>query len=259
MVGYIRFEGVKKNFVTIEGETVNALSGVDLEIEKGDFVCLIGPSGCGKSTMLRLLAGLDTPTEGSIFINDTKVTKPNYDRGLVFQDPNLFPWLNIYDNISFGLKVRKLFGERKKDVSEFIELVGLKGFEKSFPHQLSGGMCQRASLARALIGHPQALLLDEPLGALDAFTRMNMQDDLLRIKKEQDMTMIMVTHDVDEAVYLADKIVVMTPRPAKIESIIDVKLSQPRDRNNPEFIRLRSEILQILDFAGKEKEVEYTI
>ena len=120
-------------------------------------------------------------------------------------------------------------------------------------------MCQRASLARALIGHPQALLLDEPLGALDAFTRMNMQDELLRIKKEQDMTMIMVTHDVDEAVYLADKIVVMTPRPAKIESIIDVKLSQPRDRNNPEFIRLRSEILQILDFAGKEKEVEYTI
>ena len=259
MVGYIRFEGVKKNFVTIEGETVNALSGVDLEIEKGDFVCLIGPSGCGKSTMLRLLAGLDTPTEGSIFINDTKVTKPNYDRGLVFQDPNLFPWLNIYDNISFGLKVRKLFGERKNDVNEFIELVGLKGFEKSFPHQLSGGMCQRASLARALIGHPQALLLDEPLGALDAFTRMNMQDELLRIKKEQDMTMIMVTHDVDEAVYLADKIVVMTPRPAKIESIIDVKLSQPRDRNNPEFIRLRSEILQILDFAGKEKEVEYTI
>ncbi len=259
MVGYIRFEGVKKNFVTLEGETVNALSGVDLEIKKGDFVCLIGPSGCGKSTMLRLLAGLDTPTEGSIFINDTKVTKPNYDRGLVFQDPNLFPWLNIYDNISFGLKVRKLFGERKKDVNEFIELVGLKGFEKSFPHQLSGGMCQRASLARALIGHPQALLLDEPLGALDAFTRMNMQDELLRIKKEQDMTMIMVTHDVDEAVYLADKIVVMTPRPAKIESIIDVKLSQPRDRNNPEFIRLRSEILQILDFAGKEKEVEYTI
>ena len=259
MVGYIRFEGVKKNFLTLEGETVNALSGVDLEIQKGDFVCLIGPSGCGKSTMLRLLAGLDTPTEGSVFINDTKVTRPNYDRGLVFQDPNLFPWLNIYDNIAFGLKVRKLFGERKKDINEFIDLVGLKGFEKSFPHQLSGGMCQRASLARALIGHPQALLLDEPLGALDAFTRMNMQDELLRIKKEQDMTMIMVTHDVDEAVYLADKIVVMTPRPAKIESIIDVHLSQPRDRNNPEFIRLRSEILQILDFAGKEKEVEYTI
>jgi len=259
MVGSIRFEGVKKNFLTLEGETVNALSGVDLEIEKGDFVCLIGPSGCGKSTMLRLLAGLDTPTEGTIYIGDKKVTKPDCDRGLVFQDPNLFPWLNIYDNISFGLKVRKLFKQRKKDVGEFIELVGLKGFEKSYPHQLSGGMCQRASLARALIGHPKALLLDEPLGALDAFTRMNMQDELLRIRKEQEMTMIMVTHDVDEAVYLADKIVVMTPRPAKIEQIIEVHLSQPRDRNNPEFIRLRSQILQILDFAGKEKEIEYNI
>ncbi|MBR1824535.1 MAG: ABC transporter ATP-binding protein [Ruminococcus sp.] len=259
MVGSIKFDGVKKDFLTMEGETVNALSGVDLEIEKGSFVCLIGPSGCGKSTMLRLLAGLDTPTEGTIYIDDKKVTRPDYDRGLVFQDPNLFPWLNIYDNIAFGLKVRKLFKDRKNDVGEFIELVGLKGFENSFPHQLSGGMCQRASLARALIGHPQALLLDEPLGALDAFTRMNMQDELLRIKKEKEMTMIMVTHDVDEAVYLADKIVVMTPRPAKIEQIIDVRLSQPRDRNNAEFIRLRSKILQILDFAGKEKEVEYSI
>lgn len=259
MVGSIRFEGVKKSFLTLDGETVNALNGVDIELEKGSFICLIGPSGCGKSTMLRLLAGLDTPTEGSIYIDDKKVTKPDCDRGLVFQDPNLFPWLNIYDNIAFGLKVRKLYKERKKDVAEFMELVGLKGFEKSYPHQLSGGMCQRASLARALIGHPQALLLDEPLGALDAFTRMNMQDELLRIKKEKEMTMIMVTHDVDEAVYLADKIVVMTPRPAKIEQVIDVKLSQPRDRNNPEFIRLRSEILRILDFAGKERDVEYNI
>lgn len=259
MVDGIKFEGVRKSFTTIDGETVNALNGVDLEIEKGDFVCLIGPSGCGKSTMLRLLAGLDVPTEGSIYIDGSKVTRPDHDRGLVFQDPNLFPWLNIYDNISFGLKVRKLFKERKNDVDEFIELVGLKGFEKSFPHQLSGGMCQRASLARALIGHPKALLLDEPLGALDAFTRMNMQDELLRIKSEKKMTMIMVTHDVDEAVYLADKIVVMTPRPAKIEDVIDVRLSQPRDRNNPEFIRLRSKILKILDFAGKERDVEYNI
>ena len=259
MVGAIKFDGVKKSFTTLEGETVIALGGVDLEIEKGSFVCLIGPSGCGKSTMLRLLAGLDTPTEGAVYLGDKKVTRPDHDRGLVFQDPNLFPWLNIYDNISFGLKVRKLFKERKNDVNEFIELVGLKGFEKSFPHQLSGGMCQRASLARALIGHPEALLLDEPLGALDAFTRMNMQDELLRIRKEKEMTMIMVTHDVDEAVYLADRIVVMTPRPAKIEKVIDVHLSQPRDRNNPEFIRLRSEILKILDFAGKERDIEYNI
>lgn len=259
MVGEIKFEGVKKSFIRTDGEIVHALNGVDLTINQGDFVCLIGPSGCGKSTMLRLLAGLDSPTEGTVYIDGEKITKPNYDRGLVFQDPNLFPWLNIYDNIAFGLKTRHIYKEKKDSVPEFIELVGLTGFEASYPHQLSGGMCQRASLARALIGHPKALLLDEPLGALDAFTRMNMQDELLRIKKEQNMTMIMVTHDVDESVYLSNKIVVMSPRPAKIEKIIDVKLSQPRDRNNPEFIRLRSEILKILDFAGKEKSIEYMI
>lgn len=259
MVGQIRFENVKKTFKRVDGETVQALSGVDLTIEHGDFVCLIGPSGCGKSTMLRLLAGLDKPTEGTVYIDDEKVTKPGYERGLVFQDPNLFPWLNIYDNIAFGLKARHIFKEKKSSVSEFMKLVGLEGFEKSYPHQLSGGMCQRVSLARALIGHPKALLLDEPLGALDAFTRMNMQDELLRIREEQDMTMVMVTHDVDEAVYLSNKIVVMTPRPAKIEKVINVGLSFPRDRNNPEFIRIRSEILKILDFAGKEHEAEYSI
>lgn len=259
MVGKIEFQGVKKGFKRPDGEIVHALNGVDLTINQGDFVCLIGASGCGKSTMLRLLAGLDSPTEGAVYLDGEKITKPNYDRGLVFQDPNLFPWLNIYDNIAFGLKARHIFKQKKDSVNEFIELVGLKGFEKSYPHQLSGGMCQRASLARALIGHPKALLLDEPLGALDAFTRMNMQDELLRIKSEQNMTMVMVTHDVDEAVYLSNKIVVMSPRPAKIEEILDVHLSHPRDRNNPEFIRLRSEILKKLDFAGKEKEVEYTI
>ncbi len=259
MVGEINFKGVKKSFIRPDGETVHALNGVDLTINHGDFVCLIGPSGCGKSTMLRLLAGLDSPTEGAVYIDDELITKPNYDRGLVFQDPNLFPWLTIQDNIAFGLKTRHIYKEKKDTIPEFIDLVGLTGFEKSYPHQLSGGMCQRASLARALIGHPKALLLDEPLGALDAFTRMNMQDELLRIKKEKDMTMVMVTHDVDEAVYLSSKIVVMSPRPAKIEEVIDVKLSQPRDRNNPEFIRLRSEILKILDFAGKERNVEYVI
>lgn len=259
MVGEIRFENVKKSFVRPDGEIVNALNGVDLTISQGDFVCLIGPSGCGKSTMLRILAGLDHPTEGTVYLDDEKITGPSHDRGLAFQDHSLFPWLNIYDNIAFGLKARGIFKEKKDTVAEFMELVGLKDFEKSYPHQLSGGMCQRASLARALIGHPKALLLDEPLGALDAFTRMNMQDELLRIRSEQNMTMVMVTHDVDEAVYLSDKIVVMTPRPAKIEKVLDVKLSQPRDRNNPEFIRLRSEILKILDFAGKEAEVEYNI
>ena len=169
----------------------------------------------------------------------------------------LFPWLNIYDNIAFGLKVRRKYKNEKKEVSKFLDLVGLSSFSKSYPHQLSGGMAQRASLARALVNHPKVLLLDEPLGALDAFTRMNMQDELIRIWQERGTTLIMVTHDVDEAIYLSDRIIVMTPRPAKIESCIEVKLFRPRSRNNPEFLRLRSKILEILDFTGKVTEPNY--
>ncbi|MDE7390793.1 MAG: ABC transporter ATP-binding protein [Lachnospiraceae bacterium] len=259
MVGEIQFENVSKSFVQPNGEMIHALNNINLAITPGDFVCLIGPSGCGKSTLLRLLAGLDTPTEGNIFLDGEKIKKPGHERGLVFQNHNLFPWLNIYDNISFGLRARKLFKANKESVDEFISLVGLKGFEKSFPHQLSGGMCQRAALARALIGHPKVLLLDEPLGALDAFTRMNMQDELLNIGKKQRTTMVMVTHDVDEAVYLSNKIVIMSSRPAKIEKVVEVKLFHPRDRSNPEFIRLRNEILKILHFAGEEKEIDYYI
>ncbi|WP_026508557.1 ABC transporter ATP-binding protein [Butyrivibrio sp. MC2013] len=259
MVNGIRFENVEKIFYTPSGEEVHALNGVDLEIEEGDFVCFIGPSGCGKSTLLRILAGLDTPTKGSVYLGGDLVTKPGHDRGLVFQDPNLFPWLNIRDNVAFALKTRHIYKENKAAVGEMIDMVGLTGFEKSYPHQLSGGMCQRAAIARALVGKPKALLLDEPLGALDAFTRMNMQDELLRIHKKEKMTMVMVTHDVDEAVYLANKIVVMSARPAKIEEIINVTLSYPRDRNNSEFISYRSRILKVLDFAGKEKEPEYNI
>ena len=161
--------------------------------------------------------------------------------------------------MAFGLKARKIYKDKKQEVSEYLSLVGLENFASSYPHQLSGGMAQRASLARALIGHPKVLLLDEPLGALDAFTRMNMQDELLRIRSEKSMTMIMVTHDVDEALYLSDKIVVMSPRPAKIEDIIDVKMFRPRQRNNPEFLRLRSQILKTLHYAGNEPEQEYVI
>lgn len=259
MVGEIKFENIKKSFCQNDGQIVHALNGVNLTVNPGEFICLIGPSGCGKSTLLRLLAGLEAPTEGAIYLDGERVTKPGCERGLVFQNHTLFPWLNIYDNVSFGLKARKIFKEKKDLVEEYISLVGLSGFEKSYPHQLSGGMCQRAALARALIGHPKVLLLDEPLGALDAFTRMNMQDELLRIGAKQRTTMVMVTHDVDEAVYLSNKIVVMSPRPAKIEKTVDVNLSQPRDRSNPEFTRLRNEILKVLHYAGKEPELDYYI
>lgn len=255
--GKIEAIGVQKNFTQQDGSIMKAVNNVNVTINPGEFISLIGPSGCGKSTFLRLIAGLSEPTEGKLFLDGKEITKASYERGLVFQDPTLFPWLNIYENVAFGLKRRKIYKEKKGDVKDFIKLVGLEGFEKSYPHQLSGGMAQRASLARSLVNHPKVLLLDEPFGALDAFTRMNMQDELLKIWKERGTTMIMVTHDVDEAIYLSDRVFVMTARPAKIQEVIKVDISRPRDRSLPEFIRLRSKILKILDFAGKEPEIEY--
>lgn len=261
--GSITVRNVRKEFVDARGETVIALDNVNADIAPGEFICLIGPSGCGKSTFLRLIAGLIAPTEGEIYLDGEKITKPGYERGLVFQDPTLFPWLNIYENIAFGLKVRHKYKEKKKEVKEFIHLVNLDGFEKALPHHLSGGMAQRAGLARALINHPKVLLLDEPFGALDAFTRMNMQDEILQIWKKRGTTMIMVTHDVDEAVYLSDRIFVMTPRPARIEKIIKVNIGRNekygRKRDSVDFLNLRSEILRVLNYTGKETTVEYYI
>ena len=255
--GEIAASDVSRVFTQPDDSQVIALSKLSLTIRPGEFVSLIGPSGCGKSTFLRLVAGLIPPTTGALYLDGEPIAGTSAARGLVFQDPTLFPWLNVYDNIAYGLKIRKVYKERQSDVQQFIDLVGLTGFERSYPHQLSGGMAQRVSLARALVNHPKVLLLDEPLGALDAFTRMNMQDELLRIWQERKTTMIMVTHDVDEAIYLSDRIIVMTPRPAKIESCIKVKLSRPRARSNPEFLHLRSKILGILNYAGNEKEPGY--
>ena len=257
MVGEIKIENVKKSFINPDGTVLNALNNVNFSVKAGSFISLIGPSRCGKTTLLRAIAGLNLPDEGQIYLDDEQVTKPGYERGFAFQQANLYPWLSVEKNIAFGLKARGIYKEKKKDVQEYIDMVGLKGFEKAYPHQISGGMNQRASLARALVGHPKVLLLDEPLGALDAFTRMNMQDEILRIWKEQKMTMIMVTHDVDEAVYLSDQVVVMTPRPAKIEQIIDIELGRPRSRGNSDFLKYRTKILEILNFAGKKVEPEY--
>lgn len=259
--GVITARGVYKDFLRPDGEKITALNNVNVDIEPGEFVCLIGPSGCGKSTFLRLVAGLDEATAGEISLDGIPIHQPSYERGLVFQDPTLFSWLNVYDNVAYGLKIRGVYKQKKEDVNEFIRLVGLEGFEKSYPHQLSGGMAQRASLARALVNHPKVLLMDEPLGALDAFTRMNMQDEILRIWKQRGTTLIMVTHDVDEAIYLSDRIFVMTARPAKIEQVIEVEISRNenfgRQRNNSDFMALRSKILQILDFTGKSTQPEY--
>ena len=257
MVGEIKIENVSKSFVNADGTIVNALNEVNFTVKAGSFISLTGPSGCGKTTLLRAVAGLNLADKGVVYLDGEPVTKPGHERGFAFQQAHLYPWLSIEKNISFGLKARGIYKKKKEDVRKYIEMVGLKGFENSYPHQLSGGMNQRASLARALVGRPKVLLLDEPLGALDAFTRMNMQDEILRIWKEQKMTMIMVTHDVDEAVYLSDQVVVMTPRPAKIEQIIDIELGRPRSRGSSDFLKYRTRILEILNYAGESREPEY--
>lgn len=259
MVGEIKIDNVHKRFQSTDTtkEDVVALNGFSLDIKSGSFVSLIGPSGCGKSTLLRLIGGLDIPTEGKLYIDGNEIKKPGSNRGFAFQGSNLFPWLTVEKNIAFGLKARHIYKQQKSDVKDFIKLVGLEGFEKSYPHQLSGGMQQRASLARALVGHPSVLLLDEPLGALDAFTRMNLQDEILSIWEKHHMTMIMVTHDVDEAIYMSDQVVVMSARPSKVEAVIDIALPRPRARGQDTFQEYRAKILDILNLGGKVAEVEY--
>lgn len=257
MVGEIKIENVHKEFVNPDGSKVVALNDVNLNVKPGSFVTLIGPSGCGKTTLLRAIAGLGLAESGTISVDGEKITKAGVDRGYVFQQANLFPWLNIRNNIAFGLKARGGYKENKEEVDQFIEMVGLKEFAKSYPHQISGGMCQRAALARTLVGHPKVLLLDEPLGALDAFTRMNMQDMILDLWKQYNTTMVMVTHDVDEAIYMSDQVIVMSARPAKVEQIIDIDLPRPRRRGQDVFMNYRKQILKILNFAGDIQEVDY--
>ncbi len=242
---------VSKRYFSPDGTPVEALSGVDLDIAPGQLVSLVGPSGCGKSTLLRLIAGLDKPTSGELFVGNEPITGPSAQRGLVFQDPNLFPWLTIRRNIESGLVARGVLREKRSEVDEFMKLVGLDSFAGAFPHQLSGGMAQRAALARALINHPKVLLLDEPLGALDAFTRMRMQDEVLRLWQNRGTTMLLVTHDIDEAIYMSDRIVIMTPRPGRIDRILDVPLPRPRQRNDSKFLDLRTTILEMLHFTGQ--------
>lgn len=227
------------------------LGGISFSMAAGELVSLVGPSGCGKSTLLRLIAGLDSSDSGDLLIGTVPITEPNAERGLVFQDPNLFPWLTVRRNIQAGLVARGVLQEKKHEVDEFMQLVGLGTFANVYPHHLSGGMAQRAALARALINHPKILLLDEPLGALDAFTRMRMQDEVLRIWQAHRTTMLLVTHDIDEAIYMSDRIMIMTARPGRIERTISVNLARPRQRDSEEFLRLRSDILNLLHFAGK--------
>jgi NitT/TauT family transport system ATP-binding protein/sulfonate transport system ATP-binding protein len=250
----LQVRDVSKTFRAADGSRVLALGGVSLAVRAGEMVSLIGPSGCGKSTLLRLIAGLDTPTSGELRVGPEPITGPSAERGLMFQDPNLFPWLTVRGNIQAGLVARGVLRQRRPEVEEYMRLVGLERFANVYPHQLSGGMAQRAALARALINHPKVLLLDEPLGALDQFTRMQMQDEVLRVWQARGTTMVLVTHDIDEAIYMSDRIAIMTPRPGRVERVIEVPLERPRLRTGPQFLEMRAAILEMLHFAGRAEE-----
>jgi NitT/TauT family transport system ATP-binding protein len=253
---FLAVRGVSKVF-QIGGEQVEALRGVDLVIDKGEFVCLIGASGCGKSTLLRIIAGFERPTSGSVDIYDHPVTGPGSDRGMVFQDYALFPWLSVKENIAFGPRQKGLPAARVREITnQYLDMVGLAPFADRYPAQLSGGMKQRVAIARVLANEAEILLMDEPFGALDALTREQLQDELLEIWARTGLTVIFVTHSVEEATLLADRVVVMTAGPGRIETDILIELERPRDVSSPAFNEVRRALTQRLTSHVKRKEVK---
>jgi len=242
----LEIDRVGKSF-TVAGGRVEALRNISFSVEEGAFVAIVGASGCGKSTLLRLILGLDTDYDGEVRLDGARVAKPGLDRGIVFQDHRLLPWLTVEGNVAAALRRSGLpRPERQRLVAEHLALVGLERFARAWPAQLSGGMSQRVAIARALVNRPRFLLLDEPLGALDALTRLKLQDELARIVRHEGSTALLVTHDVDEAVFLADRVIVLAPNPGRIARVIEVELGPHRDRSAPAFLRLRDEVLETL-------------
>ena len=249
----LKLDNVSKSFAKVEkDEITHALSSISLEMKSGELISLVGTSGCGKSTILRLIAGLITPTVGTLSVNDKEITGPAPDRGMVFQRPTLFPWLTVEKNIGFSLKMQNKLKGNEQRVDHMLDLIGLKNFKDDYPGQLSGGMAQRVALVRTLINEPPILLLDEPLGALDAFTRMNMQDEILSAWRGRNQLAVMVTHDVDEAIYMGTRVIVMEPSPGRIKADIPIKLDYPRNRSSAQFIEYRNQILEMLNYGVKE-------
>ncbi len=244
----LSFRGVSHAF-RLDGAPLPVLEGIDLDIAPGDFVALLGPSGCGKSTLLRLAAGLDAPSAGSVLADDAPIVGPDPLRVLVFQDPTLFPWRSVRDNIAVGPQARGIAAQAGARIDAALTLVGLSAFAGAYPHQLSGGMAQRAALARALVNDPKLLLLDEPLGKLDSLTRLTMQDELLKLWQQAGYTALLVTHDVEEALLLANRVIVLSDRPARIKADIAVDLPHPRRREDGEIVRLRHDILAIMGYG----------
>lgn len=250
--GFLVIDDVSYSYDSVDGASTRALDHIDLTIREGEFVSFIGPSGCGKTTLLRQLAGLSEPTEGAVFLDGARIEGPDPARGCVFQQGSLFPWLTVRQNVEFGLRSQGLLKKRRKDVLEYLDLVGMADFADAYPHEISGGMAQRVAIVRSLINHPRLLLLDEPMGALDAFTRQSLQDVILRLRGQFGITMVLVTHDLDEAVYMSDRIAVMTPRPGRITGVVDVSdtLPSPRDRESTDFLAVKTEVTRLLGGAA---------
>ena len=238
------FESVSKTFDK-KGEPLQVLSSVDLSVADGEFVCLLGPSGCGKSTLLNIAGGFEAPTEGRVTIDGAEVTGPNAKRVFVFQEYGIFPWASVWDNVVLGVRDRSK-EEQHRIVNEVIELVGLQGFERAYPMELSGGMKQRVEVARALAVSPDVIYMDEPFGALDSLTRLTLRTELLRIWNERKPTILFVTHDVDEAMQLAERIVVFSARPGRIAEIVSVDIPHPRDIGSPEYGRIKNRLYELL-------------
>jgi NitT/TauT family transport system ATP-binding protein len=245
----LRAEGINMTFAR-DGTSVSVLQNINLEVREGEFLCLLGPSGCGKSTLLNVMAGFLSPTEGQVLIDEESVRGPDPRRIFVFQERGVFPWLTVEGNIGFGLfKLSK--AERAQRIDHYVKLVGLQGFEKAYPQELSGGMKQRLEVARALAVNPDMLFLDEPFGALDSITRLIMRRELLRIWEAERKTIIFVTHDIEEAVQLADRVVVMSARPAKIQSHVIIDIPHPRDISASRYLELRDGIFEEIGLAHK--------
>lgn len=253
----IKVEHLNKQFL-VDKQPMEVLRDINLHIKKGEFVTIVGHSGCGKSTLLKIMCGLVDYEDGVVERNGHEVVGPGPKCGMVFQDHRLLPWLKIKENVGFGLKGLSK-QEKEERVLRHLEMVGLKGFENSYPSQLSGGMSQRAAIARGLANNPTILLLDEPFGALDALTRIQMQKEILRIQKEEGTTMVMVTHDIDEAIYLGNRIVIMSARPGEIKEIINVDPVEGKKRNSKLFNQYKKKIYGYFFEEEQEHEVEYAI
>lgn len=256
----IELSGITKHYPNADDEQTHALENINLTVHDGEFVCVLGPSGCGKSTLLEIAAGLLRQTSGEVILDGKVQSGTSRDIGVVFQDSALFPWRSIRKNIEFGLEVAGISrAERAERARKTIELVGLEGFENKYPHQLSGGMRQRAGLARTLVADPSVILMDEPFSAVDHLTRLTLQDEIVRIWQQQKKTVFFITHDVAEAVYLATRVVLLSPRPGRIQQIFDVPFGRPRNRNDLGILNIVEKIYIGINSLRQEDKTEYFI